>query len=89
MNAIVTEHVPVGDLPPAWGAKLAKATNSLPASRISAARGFSFEAFNPLVAWGTGVGMENERLDPGSPGCALIRLATAAASKRNPKESMP
>jgi hypothetical protein len=55
MNAIVIEHVPVADLPPAWGAKLAKATNALPASRISAARGFSFEAFNPLVVWGTGV----------------------------------
>jgi hypothetical protein len=34
MNAIVIEHVPVADLPPAWRAKLANATDTLVTVRI-------------------------------------------------------
>ena len=34
MNAIVIEHVPVAELPPAWRAKLAKSTDSLVTVRI-------------------------------------------------------
>ncbi len=34
MNAIVIEHVPVAELPPAWRAKLAKSTDALVTVRI-------------------------------------------------------
>jgi hypothetical protein len=34
MNAIVIEHVPVGDLPPQWRAKLAKAGSATVTVRI-------------------------------------------------------
>ena len=34
MNAIVIEHVPVADLPPAWRAKLAKAVGTTVTVRI-------------------------------------------------------
>ena len=34
MNAIVIEHVPVAELPPAWRAKLAQSTNALVTVRI-------------------------------------------------------
>lgn len=34
MNAIVIEHVPVADLPPAWRAKLANAPDTLVTVRI-------------------------------------------------------
>ena len=34
MNAIVIEHVPVAELPPAWRAKLAKSTDVLVTVRI-------------------------------------------------------
>ena len=36
MNAIVIEHVPVAELPPAWRAKLAKFTDALVTVRIEA-----------------------------------------------------
>ena len=34
MNAIVIEHVPAAELPPAWRAKLAKSTDALVTVRI-------------------------------------------------------
>jgi hypothetical protein len=34
MNAIVIEHVPVAELPPAWRAKLAKSADALVTVRI-------------------------------------------------------
>ena len=34
MNAIVIEHVPVAELPPAWRAKLANSTHALVTVRI-------------------------------------------------------
>lgn len=34
MSAIVIEHVPVAELPPAWRAKLAKSTDTLVTVRI-------------------------------------------------------
>ncbi|MCE2660329.1 MAG: hypothetical protein LW854_19135 [Rubrivivax sp.] len=34
MNAVVIEHVPVAELPPAWREKLAKATSALVTVRI-------------------------------------------------------
>ncbi len=34
MNAIVIEHVPVAELPPAWRAKLAQSTDALVTVRI-------------------------------------------------------
>ena len=34
MNAIVIEHVPVGDLPPAWRARLAKSADTTVTVRI-------------------------------------------------------
>ena len=34
MNAIVIEHVPVAELPPAWRAKLAKSTDAMVTVRI-------------------------------------------------------
>jgi hypothetical protein len=34
MNAVVIEHVPVSELPPAWREKLAKATDALVTVRI-------------------------------------------------------
>jgi hypothetical protein len=36
MNAIVFEHVPVAELPPAWRAKLAKAPGAMVTVRIEA-----------------------------------------------------
>lgn len=36
MNAIVIEHVPVAELPPAWRAKLAQPTDALVTVRIEA-----------------------------------------------------
>ena len=39
MNAVVIEHVPVSELPPAWRAKLAKSADSLVTVRIEAEGG--------------------------------------------------
>ena len=38
MNAIVIEHVPVAELPPAWRAKLAQAADTLVTVRIEEER---------------------------------------------------
>ena len=53
MNAIVIEHVPVAKLPPAWRARLDKATDALVTVRIeeeaqSAAPAEAFATDDPL-----------------------------------------
>jgi hypothetical protein len=44
MNAIVIEHVPVADLPPAWRAKLAQTADAMVTVRIEAEAGVATPA---------------------------------------------